>query len=295
MKDTLIEIFDQMIIGEYGKSLHSKFCFACSYNYFEHERENKPFLQNCYGRRNIVRLCSHWGYGSKMKSHLRDCDEDFILDYMNALIKGRVKGHKLSDVVEDLLVRQFKAKLGFSFDKRKKNPLHKKSESLKDFKIEFNVQGIKSDDFPHFNKKDRGNAKKFASLYHLFYHLEVSIRNYLKNRFVAVYKNDWQKKIIDSGLFIHAVTRKNEVDNTEYFTKRGDNILNYCNWNDYPQLIDLNDNIWDRKTDKNEFMAHISTMYKIRNAIAHNAETIPPEMIKEMEVFLEKYIKIMSG
>jgi len=230
-----------------------------------------------------------------MKSHLRDCDEDFILDYMNALIKGRVKGHKLSDVVEDLLVRQFKAKLGFSFDKRKKNPLHKKSESLKDFKIEFNVQGIKSDDFPHFNKKDRGNAKKFASLYHLFYHLEVSIRNYLKNRFVAVYKNDWQKKIIDSGLFVHAVTRKNVVDNTEYFTKRGDNILNYCNWNDYPQLIDLNNNIWDRKTDKNEFMAHISTMYKIRNAIAHNAETIPPEMIKEMEVFLEKYIKIMSG
>lgn len=293
MKEDLIEIIDKIIISEYNKSLRSTYCFACSINHYVKTVKALPLERNCNSARNLV-FCKSWKEKSKMKAHLNRWDLEAILEYLNYMIKGQIPGHKFSETVESLIIKQLTGEIGLKFDRRRKQPFYRREQSLKEHKSEISIDNISSTDIPNLNKKERQNSKIFSSLYNLFYHLEVSIRNYLRNRLNKIFGADWQNTIYESNLFPHAYTRKAEVELTEYYPKRGDDILNYCNWTDYGKIIQLDSRIWDRKTSKDEFVAHLSTMYKIRNAIAHNAEVVPSELIREMEVFISKFIKIFK-
>ncbi len=292
MIEKIAEIYQEVVIAEHNKSLRHIYCFACSINFFVNESENKPKVANCKGARDN-NFCKSWRQTTKMKAHLLKWDSSNLISYTNNLLKNRIEGHKLSEISKDLLIKQFKSKLNFEYDGRKANPLFKKEQSLKDFKINYDINGITSVDIPHLTTKEISNSKKFASLYNLFYHLEVSLRNYLRKRLRTIYKDQWEIEVENLSGLSRAVGRKKESLITEYYPKRGNDILNYCNWIDYGSILQI-DKIWDRKTDLDEFRAHISAMYKIRNSIAHNAELIPIEIINEMEVFVQKYVSIMK-
>lgn len=294
MKEKIITIFKETIIEEYRKSLIGKYCFACSINFFDRKRNHQSLWSNCRGRRNIS-ACREWSTESKMLSNIQQWEAEELIEYINDLIKGRVENQKLSETVENLIVNQFKNKLNYKFDKRKKNPLYKSSTPFIKKEIGFNIDEICSEDIPYLSSKEIKNADFFSSLYYLFYHLEVSIRNYLRRRYKSLFKEDWERKILDSGLVSKAFHLKKSMEVSDCYTKRGDDILNYCNWIDYVELIKLDERIWDKNPlDKNEFLAHISSIYKVRNAIAHCAETIPKNIIEEMGIFVKKYVRIFK-
>ncbi|MEL6390865.1 MAG: hypothetical protein AAFQ02_11965, partial [Bacteroidota bacterium] len=62
----------------------------------------------------------------------------------------------------------------------------------------------------------------------------------------------------------------------------------------YAKIIEKYPQVFRKKEEKNEILAHLHTLTKIRNAIAHNAVTIPKEYQNEITVFLNKFIKIMK-
>jgi hypothetical protein len=76
---------------------------------------------------------------------------------------------------------------------------------------------------------------------------------------------------------------------------RGDNILFYCMWDDYGKIIKQYPLIFSNSKDCDEVLAHLNSLAKIRNAIAHNTATIPKEYQDELTLFLKKYIKIMKN
>jgi len=65
-------------------------------------------------------------------------------------------------------------------------------------------------------------------------------------------------------------------------------------WDDYAKIIRHYSNIFLSVSESREIIAHLGTLIKIRNAIAHNASTIPKDYQDELTVFLNKYIKILK-
>ena len=289
----IIEILSTTIISEYYASLRGKYCFACSVNHYVNSKEHKPLLDNCKNKRNL-NYCKSWNRKDKMRDHLEKWSEDEIIQYLNDLFKGRIPGHGIHKELKTLIVAQLKEKLNYNYNGRIKNPIFKTEQPIKDAIIEFIINDLKPTDIPNLSNKERKNAEFFSSLYNLFYHLEVSIRNYTRRRFKAVIGQSWETELKNSDLIAHAFKRKREAKLDSLYPKRGNDVLNYCNWIDYSKLLDYNESIWDRPTDIVEFKSHISSVYKIRNSIAHNAETIPRENIKEMEVFVSNFVKIFK-
>lgn len=66
-------------------------------------------------------------------------------------------------------------------------------------------------------------------------------------------------------------------------------------WDDYAKIISTIPNTFKVAKEKDEVLAHLNSLAKIRNAIAHNAATIPKEYQDELTIFLNKYIKILKN
>jgi hypothetical protein len=66
-------------------------------------------------------------------------------------------------------------------------------------------------------------------------------------------------------------------------------------WDDYGKIIKQYPLVLSNPKDCDEVLAHLNSLAKIRNAIAHNTATIPKEYQDELTLFLKKYIKIMKN
>lgn len=153
----------------------------------------------------------------------------------------------------------------------------------------------KPSDIPFINNKIRKNAEFFTTLYYLFYHLENSIRKFLIQRLSSILGENWESQLISLVELSKPLSIRKEVNLTEMLPERGDNILYYCMWDDYAKIILEIPNIFKVDKEKNEVLAHLNSLGKIRNAIAHNASTIPKEYKDELTIFLAKYIKILKN
>ena len=293
MKKKFEEIFEQLIFNQYHSILDGFYCYACSINHFVNTRKFLPLSENCNGERNLG-FCRNWNQIPKMQRHFIRMEEEEMVDYINMLISGSIPGQKLPDEIFDLFCKQVEHKTEYNIDFGKDIPISKQSEPLKNYTPIELIDSISSTDIPNFSNREIENSHKFASLYNLFYHLEVSLRNYLRERLKKVWSNAWEENLKKAELIPHAFSLKRKVELNGYFQKRGNDVLNYCNWIDYGEILKMDNSIWDRRTSINEFVAHLQTMYKIRNAIAHNAENLPSEMFKELEVFVIKFIKIFK-
>jgi len=165
---------------------------------------------------------------------------------------------------------------------------------LIEFKVDTNKLDWKPNDIPFVNNKIKSNAHFFTKLYFLFYHLENAIRNLLFQRLSKSHGTEWEKKVISDLDLTKAQSIRKEVKLSEMLPKRGDNILYYCLWDDYAKMLIHYPAIINDKNERDSIVAHLNTLTKMRNAIAHNAATIPKEYQEELSVFLNKFIRTMK-
>ncbi len=167
-------------------------------------------------------------------------------------------------------------------------------EETEFFTFDLSPTDWKPSDIPNLTNKIRKNALFFTRLYFLLYHVENSIRRFLTIRLRRIYGNNWEQKLLDKVSLERAIALRKQTDLSELIPDRGNSILYYCLWEDYGKIITENTNVFDEKNDANEIVAHLSSISKIRNGIAHNMETIPSDFLKEMEVFVSKVIRLLK-
>lgn len=196
-------------------------------------------------------------------------------------------------------IKFIKTKDGFHFLSSYEDELKTK---IKDEEVEFINFSVNKDSFdwkpsdiPFLNSKIKKNAEFFTKLYFLLYHLENSLRKFLHLRLSSIIGIDWEKTLIQTVDLTKAVSIRKETNLSEMLQDRGDSILFYCMWDDYGKIIKQYPQTFTNPKDCDEVLAHLNSLAKIRNAIAHNTATIPKEYQDELTLFLKKYIKIMKN
>lgn len=168
------------------------------------------------------------------------------------------------------------------------------NENFFDFEIDVSKLDWKPNDIPFLNNSTKKHAHFFTKLYFLFYHLENSIRKFLIIRLSSILGTNWETTLVKEIDLKKAEAIKKEVDLSDMLPSRGNNILYYCMWDDYAEIMSHYPQIFHHKKEANEIIAHLGTLTKIRNAVAHNVATIPKEYQNELTLFLGKFIKILQ-
>lgn len=197
-------------------------------------------------------------------------------------------------------IKFLKSKSGYHLESLYENELKSKINieeeiAFVNYKIDANSQTWKPSDIPFTNNKIRKNAEFFSTLYYLFYHLENSLRKFILHRLSSIIGSDWEKELCANVDLAKAQSIRNEVSLVEMLPERGDNILYYCMWDDYAKIVKSYPQLFKVAKEADEILAHLNSMGKIRNAIAHNAATVPKEYQDELTIFLIKYIKILKA
>ena len=201
--------------------------------------------------------------------------------------------------VKKAKIKFIKTKEGFhflsSFEDELKSKIIEKEQEFINFSIDRSNLGWTPSDIPFINSKIKKNADFFTKLYFLLYYLENSLRKFLFARLSSVLGTNWEKLIIDNVDLAKACSIRRETNLSEMIHERGDNILYYCMWEDYGKILKTYPQVFSNVRDCDEVVAHLNSLTKIRNAIAHNTATIPKEYQDELTLFLVKYIKIMKN
>lgn len=197
-------------------------------------------------------------------------------------------------------IKYLKGKNGYHLESNFEEDLRssinlEEEKSFIDFEINQEKLDWKPNDIPFTNSKIRKNAKFFTTLYYLLYHLENSLRKFLINRLTSIVGANWETEICLKADLGKAQSIRSEVNLSEMLPERGDNILFYCMWDDYAKIILEYPQIFTKQKESSEILAHLNSMGKVRNAIAHNACTIPQEYKDELTIFIRKYIKILEN
>ncbi|WP_136668043.1 HEPN domain-containing protein [Flavobacterium sp. H122] len=196
-------------------------------------------------------------------------------------------------------VKFIKTKEGFHFlstyETELKSKVKEKETDFINFSVNQDSLDWKPSDIPFLNSKIKKNAEFFSKLYFLLYHLENSIRKFLNTRLSSILGTDWEKILIQTVDLTKATLIKKETNLSEMLQDRGDSILFYCMWDDYGKIIKQYPQIFSISKDCDEVLAHLNSLAKIRNAIAHNTATIPKDYQDELTLFIKKYIKIMKN
>lgn len=196
-------------------------------------------------------------------------------------------------------IKFLKTKEGFHFVSAFENELKLKIKEEEVPFFEYNVDPDslewKPSDIPFINSKIRKNAEFFSKLYFLLYHLENSLRKFLTTRLQSILGNDWDNQLVQNVDLTKAQSIRKETNLSEMLQDRGDSVLFYCMWDDYGKILRQYPMIFKVQKDSDEVLAHLNSLAKIRNAIAHNTATIPKEYQDELTLFIKKYIKIMKN
>lgn len=196
-------------------------------------------------------------------------------------------------------IKFIKTKDGFhflsSYDVELKTKIKVVEPDFISFSVNQNDLDWKPSDIPFLNSKIKKNAEFFTKLYFLLYHMENSLRKFLNARLSSILGTTWEQTLIQTVDLTKAVSIRRETNLSEMLQDRGDSILFYCMWDDYGKIIRQYPQIFSFPKDCDEVLAHLNSLAKIRNAIAHNTATIPKEYQDELTLFLKKYIKIMKN
>lgn len=227
----------------------------------------------------------------KAFKHLRILPYSNIPKYLNDNSNKATKKKKV--------IKFIKTKEGFhfvsSFETELKAKIKDEEVDFINFSVNQDSLDWKPSDIPFLNSKIKKSAEFFSKLYFLLYHLENSIRKFLNTRLSSLLGSDWEKTLIQTVDLTKAVSIRRETNLSEMLQDRGDSILFYCMWDDYAKIIRQYPQIFSIAKDCDEVLAHLNSLAKIRNAIAHNTATIPKEYQDELTLFLKKYIKIMKN
>lgn len=291
----MISIFKE-VFDPQKSDLESSFCLFCSWRMFEKYRQDLPWTElNCKTETRKTTACDQSSSTVFDKYFSKKATESDIIEYLSFLLKKKLDGHSV-DGKTQWFIKKYLEKNGYKLNLKKKNPIERKQESHRfyDFTPSLKSKEISTDQIPYTNTKTTKNADFFSRLYFLFYHLETSIRNFLSQRLYSILGEHWEDKIINNIDLSVAISIRKETELSVLFPKRGDTILNYCRWTDYGKIIAHYKEVFNNKGNEENFIAHLDSIRKIRNSIAHNAETIDKRFLDELDVFLLKFIDILK-
>lgn len=148
--------------------------------------------------------------------------------------------------------------------------------------------------YPQFQHNIRVEAKEMALHYELFYCLEVSIRNIVKEKLRSELGEDWWDKAD-----IPENTRKNVKDNLQRevdsaFTQRSDDELDYTTFGELGEIVRKN---WERFGDifnsQKGFNRVMSNLNLLRGPIAHCSPLAEDEVVR-LRLTLRDWFRLME-
>nr|WP_295927209.1 hypothetical protein [uncultured Dyadobacter sp.] len=230
-------------------------------------------------------------------SDIADCFSAYkIVPYSN--IPQYLRKNSNTSKPKPKKIKFLATKYGFhieaNFAKELKSVIKEVETPFINFTVDSNGLDWKPSDIPFLNSKARKSADFFTKLYFLLYHLENSVRKFLQLRLSSIIGSSWEADILSNVDLKKAQSIRSEVSLSEMLPERGENILFYCMWEDYAKIIRYKPEVFTRPKEADEVLAHLNSLSKVRNAIAHNTATVPKEYQDELTLFLKKYIKIMS-
>lgn len=150
------------------------------------------------------------------------------------------------------------------------------------------------DYYPQFEQGIRNKAKEMASHYELFYCLEVSIRQLIREKLKAeLGENWWEKAKITPEI------QKNVADNMKRdvesaFTPRSDNEIDYTN---FGELGDIVRNNWEHFGDvfnnQKAFNRVMNNLNLLRGPIAHCSPLADDEVLR-LRLTVADWFRLMA-
>jgi|TARA_B110000908_G_C10193794_1_gene421840 hypothetical protein len=151
-----------------------------------------------------------------------------------------------------------------------------------DLERDFDPEQDKDEEYyPQFDHAIRTQARDMAVHYELFYCLEVSIRNIIKEKLRSEIGEDWWEK---SEIPDHV--RKNVSDNIQReidsaFTQRADDEIEYTTFGELGEIVRKN---WDKFGDlfnsQKAFNRVMNSLNLLRGPIAHCSPLAEDEIVR---------------
>ena len=165
---------------------------------------------------------------------------------------------------------------------------------------DFGHRRHKSDEFdkayyPQFGQKLRDEAESMARQYVVFYCLENSIRELVKDRLEDVHGDDWW----DEPNVVPDPVKRNAEDNQKReqatgVTPRSDELLDYSNFGELGEIIKANWDVFgDMFRDKKAVGRVLSNLNTLRSPIAH-CKALAEDEIARLHLALRDWFRQMS-
>lgn len=154
-----------------------------------------------------------------------------------------------------------------------------------DFGRKLNTQDKDETYYPQFGEKIRDEATSMSSHYEIFYCLENSIREIIKDRLVEYGENWWEEKIPEQVRVKAKKRQKDEI--SRGVTRRSDDLLAYTSFGELGTIIDMN---WEKSfsdmfTDKAAVRSVITMLNTLRGPIAHCSPLAEDEVTRLKTTF----------
>ncbi len=147
-------------------------------------------------------------------------------------------------------------------------------------------------DIELFQQELRRSAKKMADFYELYYCMENSVRQLIKEK-LATYGTDWWDKKVPQGVK-KDVKELQDKEKSTPMSYRSDDPLDYVT---FGQLIDIFNANWADFTDvirsKTSMEQTLSQFNYLRNVIAHSCELNEDE-IERFKILIKDWLRIQT-
>lgn len=279
------EVFDPI----YNYDLKDDFCFYCSFKLYESIKNHTHFKNDCHGKRK-GNVCTLSPSTVLARNYVKLESDDKTLDYLNFLYKNKLSQHRLSVTLKKKFRDYLQHNLSLSFDSKSSSPFGlNRNNLISDVHLPYDE--FKEGDFTLLSEKYYEISHQYSSYYRLFYLIENSLRKYIKIKLNNKYNNRWASQLKEDVNLKRAEKIMLNTNLNDLFPKRGNDILNYCNWSDYSNIIAKYPDLFP---NHDEIKSHIQSVEKFRNAIAHHATIIDESLEDEIKVFTRKFIKIIK-
>ncbi|WP_319775524.1 Swt1 family HEPN domain-containing protein [Breoghania sp.] len=157
------------------------------------------------------------------------------------------------------------------------------------------VKNRKVSEYDQFEVELRQEAARMSEFYEVFYCLENSIRNLVKDIMVEAEGSDWwnSARVDENKIRIHARNRrKKELDSG--ITPRSDDLIDYTTFGELSQLITDNWDVFDTVFSSKSAVSNIANQLNLlRGPIAHCNSTDELEQ-ERLNLAVRSWFKLMS-
>ncbi|MCI5072599.1 Swt1 family HEPN domain-containing protein [bacterium] len=147
--------------------------------------------------------------------------------------------------------------------------------------------------YPQFDEVIRNKAKIMSEHYEVFYCLENSIRQIIREVMTKNFGNAWWENAVDQNIK-QEVQKRIQKDQDSGFTLRSEDNLDFSNFGELSSIIEkqwqLFDDIFTTKNAMKKVMASLNTL---RGPIAHCCDLAEDEILR-LQLTIKDWFRLMS-